>query len=126
MSAAVLLLHDLPDGSHHFDWMIQRPGGPARPLVTFRVQRRIDWGLPSPFEALRLPDHRAAYLTFQGPVADSRGSVTRLATGDLAIEADSPDSFRARGSLGAASGTFEGSRTAGNHWSFSFTPDLTP
>jgi hypothetical protein len=120
---SVLLRHDLPDGTHHYDWMLQRPGvepgtgasaGGDPPLRTFRlppdVPRWWEWlvvgtvsrpvgsgetGVQagqsgwdrSPdrsllhFSAASLSDHRAAYLTYEGPVSGDRGSVRRLWTG---------------------------------------------
>ena len=97
----VLLRHDEPDGSWHFDLMIKRPpqGGSPRSgsdaddspgtqgLLTFRIRARID--LPASrggrlnFDATRLPDHRQRYLEYEGPISGGRGSVARLGRGDV-------------------------------------------
>lgn len=79
--AWVLLRHTLPDGSWHYDWMLEtRPGGP---LTTFRVQHRPDALETRWFEAHRIADHRREYLTFEGPVSGERGHVRQLASGSL-------------------------------------------
>jgi len=97
MVEMVLLRHDLPDGSHHFDWLIdrlyaapgqnlvERPSDPEeRSLLAFRVSVRIDLPKIRQFVAQRLPDHRRHYLVYQGPIGDGkRGSVVRLAAGDV-------------------------------------------
>ena len=49
----------------------------------------------------RLPDHRLAYLTFEGKIPDksgmqNRGSVRRVASGEFEINEDSPTRFSAR------------------------------
>lgn len=70
MGAMVLLLHELPDGSAHFDWMLQRPDE-SPGLLTFRLNTRhlpIAPGRPASFPAERLPDHRKMYLDYTGPV----------------------------------------------------------
>ena len=114
MGRAVLLRHELPDGSAHFDWMIQRAGG----LVTFRVSERIDLGLGG-FRAERLPDHREAYLEYEGPVSGGRGTVRRIADGSLEIIAERENLFECRGCLGKAEGRFRG-RSEGDRWVFEF------
>lgn len=84
----VLLRHDLPDGSWHYDWLLEpasaaaAPGGPdARVLLAFRVAKRLDVDPPREFPAERLPDHRRLYLDYEGEIAGGRGRVTRVAAG---------------------------------------------
>lgn len=86
----VLLRHEVPDGSWHFDLMIQRADAttvtPAK-LLTFRVWDRIDLVMPgersgrSQVRAERLADHRPEYLDFEGALTRGRGVVQRLARG---------------------------------------------
>lgn len=90
MASWVLLRHDLPAGSWHLDWLLEPIGRSVahpddRVLISFRIARiGADW---SPLigggqvRAARMPDHRAAYLTFEGPLSGDRGRVTRLARG---------------------------------------------
>lgn len=83
MHQTVVLLHTLPDRSHHFDWLIDQPArGDERRLITFRCAARPDHA-HAPFQAVRLPLHRAHYLDYQGPVSRGRGHVTRVAVGEI-------------------------------------------
>ena len=63
-------------GPDHHDVMIERaPGGE---LATWRARR---WP-PTPGDALEpLPDHRRAYLDYEGPISGGRGRVRRVASG---------------------------------------------
>lgn len=82
MHRTVVLEHILPDGSAHFDWMIEDPalGGEEHRLACWRTDQRPDLAL-SGFWGERIGSHRAAYLTFEGPVSGDRGRVRRLASG---------------------------------------------
>jgi len=87
----VVLRHETPDGGFHFDWMLEPPavgGSPSRVLITFRVNTNpLDWK-GDLFDAVRLPDHRAIYLTYEGPLTENRGSVTRVAQGTVTFLED--------------------------------------
>lgn len=77
----VLLRHELPDGTWHYDWMIEQEG--SERLVCFRVMVRVDELTPGArFEGERLADHRRAYLDFEGEISGGRGRVTRVAVGE--------------------------------------------
>lgn len=95
----VLLRHDLPDGSHHFDWLLDLAGDDSSPLTTFRLPEPLHELAPgAELSAVRIADHRRAYLDFEGPVSGDRGRVRQAARGvirsmnrrpqrwDLAIE----------------------------------------
>ena len=77
----VVLRHEMPDGTWHYDWMLERAGGDERRLVTFRVEHRPDQAGVAGFEGHRIRDHRAIYLDHEGEVPGERGTVTRLAQG---------------------------------------------
>ncbi len=79
----VVLCHTLPDASWHLDWMLERDTNDDHRLVTFRLETRPDELTAHQTTAHRLPDHRARYLDYQGPLSDARGSLTRLARGDV-------------------------------------------
>ena len=81
----VLLRHEMPDGSWHYDWMLEWDGASdaARALVAFRVSVRPDERVGAGFEAERIGEHRRAYLEFEGVVSGGRGRVVRVARGDL-------------------------------------------
>lgn len=115
----MLLLHELPDGSRHYDWLVERDGDSAAGLVTFRVGERID-AAPARFEAVRIADHRREYLSYEGPVSGGRGVVTRVAEGEIRIETDGAEGFGARGRLGVATGLFEGTPRQDGTWEFRF------
>lgn len=68
MGGMVLLLHQLPAGPGHFDWLLQRRGSGEAGLLSFRVADRIDAEPTPEFHAQRIPDHRALYLTYEGPI----------------------------------------------------------
>lgn len=88
----VLLEHTLPSGEMHFDWMFERPAVADGPLVSFRTWQRPDL-LPggSHMLAERIGDHRPAYLEYEGPVSNGRGSVRRLARATvLALDDSTP------------------------------------
>ena len=109
MPRAVILRHDLPDATWHYDWMIERtlpdleqdppsrstPGPDRRCLLTLRLDPApVPPPLepdPAPFLAERLPDHRALYLDHEGPVSGGRGTVARVAAGVGAVVRESPD-----------------------------------
>ena len=87
MPRFVLLLH-LPGprsrAGRHWDFMLET----GELLRTWALDERptCDHSL----EALALPDHRPEYLTFEGPLSDDRGSVTRQdeGTAEVVQEAD--------------------------------------
>jgi hypothetical protein len=81
----VQLLHTLPDGSAHVDWMIGSAEASADlPVLTFRLPQRLEElkpGLAVPIT--RMPDHRRAYLDYEGPVSSGRGEVLRISRGAI-------------------------------------------
>ncbi|MBK7405568.1 MAG: hypothetical protein IPJ41_13305 [Phycisphaerales bacterium] len=103
MGRSVLLRHDLPDGSHHFDWLIE-PAGPG-PGTGPEDRVLVAWRLPVPpgpgveLRAARLEPHRRLYLAYEGPVSGGRGSVRRIASGTGVILTDAPDCFEAEAAL---------------------------
>ena len=73
------LLHTLADGTRHVDWMIAQDPRGERPLVTFRLEGRLDeLGGGQCLRAERIADHRPRYLRYEGPISGDRGSVRRL------------------------------------------------
>jgi hypothetical protein len=90
----VQLLHELVDGTSHVDWMIAQDPRGTLPLVTFRLAARVDQLTGGTATAERLPDHRPAYLEYEGPVAGNRGKVRRLAKGLVVRWERGSDSWR--------------------------------
>jgi len=78
----VLLRHTGGGKPDHYDWMIQEGSEPESPLQTWRVMVRLDELKPGDwFIAEPVVDHRAGYLTYEGPVSGGRGEVQRVARG---------------------------------------------
>ena len=116
----VLLRHELPCGSWHFDWLLSRPDAPEAGLVSFRVfcDPLMATGR---FEAIPTPDHRRVYLTYEGEVSGGRGRVTRVNEGlvtridrfddSIEIVMSEPARVTFRGRANGENWVFECSRT---------------
>jgi hypothetical protein len=76
MNLRYAILHHTGVTAPHFDLMFET--APGAPLVTWRSPA---WPITAPTAIERLPDHRPAYLTYEGPVGNDRGHVTRVAGG---------------------------------------------
>lgn len=80
----VVLQHDLPDGTTHFDWLLSVDAKSEKPLISFRTDTRPDTISESGWVDLeQRPDHRPEYLTLEGEIEGGRGKVTRLASGSI-------------------------------------------
>lgn len=112
MPRTVVLRHDLPDGSHHYDWLIEPMGSAAaaadddamadpdrRELIAWRLPHPPDGAAESSMKADRLPPHRRRYLDYEGPISGGRGSVRRVSSGEAEVLTDSADRFEARGRM---------------------------
>jgi hypothetical protein len=85
MPRFVLLEHDHP--TLHYDFMIEW----GSVLRTWRLG-----GIPSEAASIPaepLPDHRTAYLDYEGPVSGDRGTVSRIDRGEFEILAESRTSL---------------------------------
>ncbi len=78
MPRFAVLRHDAPDGQH-FDLLFEF--GPA--LRTWALPRPPDAITPLTCDAL--PDHRLAYLDYEGPVSGDRGTVTSWDRGTFSV-----------------------------------------
>ena len=87
----VILRHEMPPGRDrgmHFDLMLET-GGVLR-----------TWSLPElpaagkVVQAKALPDHRLAYLDYEGPVSANRGTVSRVEEGEYEVLAESSGLWR--------------------------------
>jgi hypothetical protein len=83
MPATVVLEHTLPDGTGHFDWMIEDPClGAEHRLATWRTAIHPERAATGQvFAAERIGAHRARYLTYEGPLSGERGRVRRVGSG---------------------------------------------
>lgn len=81
----------MPPGSpraSHFDLMLERDGI----LRTWACDALPQHDLPTYSDPL--PDHRLAYLTYEGEVSGDRGSVTRVAAGEYELLEETPQLVR--------------------------------
>lgn len=74
-------------GPDHWDLLLELKPGAA--LSTWRLE--ADPTREDACGALRLADHRAAYLSYEGPVSGGRGAVRRVAGGVLEVHRATPD-----------------------------------
>jgi hypothetical protein len=125
MGRTVVLRHDLPDGSHHFDWLLDpakeaadphRTDPDARVLIAWRMGARPDAALPAEMAAERLPPHRNIYLTFEGAISGGRGEVARVRAGLAEVLADEPDRFEAIADFGAGAVRISGTPATDGRW----------
>lgn len=89
--AFVVQEHRLGPADVHWDLMVE--AGPEQPLVTFQLRA-------PPLAAVagrRTPDHRRAYLDYEGPVSGERGVVAIWDRGQVEDEQGDPRAPRWRG-----------------------------
>lgn len=95
-------------GGDHFDWMLESDSC----LATWATADRISIAQESSAGAIRLPDHRAAYLDLEGPVSGGRGTVTQVESGRFLRISSSEDRYEIL-TMGARSGLLVFERTSG-------------
>ncbi|MCK4873111.1 MAG: hypothetical protein KAS72_10330 [Phycisphaerales bacterium] len=92
MRRTVVLRHDVPNGSFHFDWLIAMRAAEGAELRAFRLDTPAHRLPPGKIIAAeQLPDHRAAYLRYEGPVSGDRGHVRRVASGWADVRCERPN-----------------------------------
>jgi len=85
MPRFVVLFHETPSGyarGDHYDLMLERGGV----LCTWAFDALPQAG--EPIVAERLPDHRLAYLNYEGDVSAGRGRVRRVDSGDYDLPSE--------------------------------------
>jgi len=90
MPRFVLLFHECPPGFRfpsHWDLMLESDGA-LRTWALSEIPSSIAAGT-NPIPAQQLPDHRIAYLEYEGPVSENRGQVTRWDTGEYELVRES-------------------------------------
>ena len=112
MPRFVVLEHDHP--TLHWDFMLE--AGTA--LRTWRLEHApADGGT---IVAAPLPDHRLAYLDYEGPVSGGRGSVTRWDAGTYEAAEEAEDRIVMRLESSRITGTATLQRSNDDAWSFQF------
>lgn len=112
MPRFAILRHDHPE--FHYDLMLERDGR----LATWRLPEPIEDGCVLIAEAL--PDHRLAYLDYEGPVSGERGSVRRVDGGALHVRAWNADGVRAELAGVLLRGELVMDRDAEDRWSLRY------
>ena len=80
----VVLQHELPDGTTHFDWLLGVDEAREKPLISFRTASRPDQLTGNDWVDLEpRPGHRPEYLAFEGELEDNGGTVKRLGVGTI-------------------------------------------
>lgn len=91
MPRFVVLWHETPPGApraSHFDLLLERAGT----LRTWALERWPDAGQTAWADSL--PDHRLAYLSYEGPISGERGAVRRVEQGDYELLADKEEEIQ--------------------------------
>lgn len=112
MRRYVVLIHDHP--ILHWDWMLEWEGR----LRTWRLEQAPDSA--DRIAAEVLPDHRLAYLDYEGPISGGRGTVVQWDSGTYRGEPDG-EPVRLTVAGRRLSGTVCLECEAGA-WTFAYTP----
>ena len=100
----------------HWDFLLER--GPTLRTWAIDAPIRPNASLP----ARSLPDHRLAYLDYEGPVSGDRGEVRRVAGGSYDVVVWEEDRVLVRVRSDQLRGSIALSRRAGGAWDFLFAP----
>jgi hypothetical protein len=114
MPRFVVLRHDGPRGLH-WDFMLEMGQG----LATWALNREPD--AAGPILAEILPEHRLAYLDYEGPLSRDRGAVCRWDRGSYELRIHSDSELIAALCGEKLEGQAALRCTAGGQWEFSFT-----
>lgn len=112
---SVVLRHVTAAGAH-YDWLFESPAKAAgpRPLASFRTTAAPrDWQADRAVRLERLPDHRRAYLRYEGPISHGRGRVRRVDSGWAVVHRFAADRIELTLMLGGFSGRLRLRRAAG-------------
>jgi hypothetical protein len=117
MPRYVILQHETAE-EQHFDFMLEMGGA----LKTWSISRPPLKGVE--MDAEPLPDHRLAYLDYEGPISGDRGSVTRWDRGTYEVEYQAESELRVqlKGEKLMGRATLGQNREIKTDWIFSFTP----
>ena len=123
LAVTVLLRHDSPEGTGHYDWLLESPEDPGGALIAFRVDTRIDEPGAMGFSGVRMPDHRRVYLTYEGEIGGNRGTVARVAEGRCRFHWLAAAGVRVTVTFRGRSRTWDGRLAGeGGRWEFQAAP----
>lgn len=112
-----VILHHTDVDQPHYDVMIEP--SPISQLMTWRTN---EWPITEPTAATRLPDHRRAYLTYEGVISGGRGAVRRVETGETVVEMNGDDEVVLR----RPNGPLLLQRVDANDWMITLVRPLRP
>lgn len=120
MRRFVILRHTMPANAgrpSHWDLMFELG---ESGLTTWAVNEPPD--MAGDQRATQLPDHRAVYLDFEGPIPPDRGEVMRFDRGDCEVLVHEPHcvQFHLLGARVRGTATFTMDNSA---WTYQFQPD---
>ncbi len=120
MPRFVVLEHDSPQQGRHWDFMLEHEGT----LATWALPA-VPHCLLEPTGAERLPDHRLAYLEYEGPISGGRGSVVRYDAGTYLGESFSDSQWIVvlRGGRLCGRAVLKCTSPDGSRWTFCFEPE---
>jgi DNA polymerase Ligase (LigD) len=118
----VVLRHEMPQGAErptHWDFMLETETG----LRTWALAQEPASGRAIVAQALA--DHRAEYLTFEGPVSGGRGTVARFDAGTFAWEQNGATEIAVQlaGSRLRGQAVLTRDGASDQRWRFCFTAD---
>jgi hypothetical protein len=122
MPRFVLVRHECPPGyvkPSHWDFMLEADGV----LLTWELRELpTAWGGTSAaaIDATRLPDHRLAYLDYEGPLSGNRGTVRRVEGGTVEFIEQNAERIRATLDSPTIRGALELTLTS-DDWQLSFS-----
>ena len=113
MSSRFVIQQHTRAGESHYDFMLED----GADLATWRMNRLAgELGCSASALAEALPDHRLAYLTYEGPLSGDRGAVKIADSGTYTVVERSADCWVIQLSGRCAAGTFELRRRQGDQW----------
>ena len=107
----VILRHQNID-EPHYDLMFETIPGSS--LATWRSPA---WPIESPTDAVKLRDHRRAFLDYQGELTGNRGQVIQVAAGTCQIIISEYSSWKIRLLSGSLPVVLSFRQVDGQHWS---------
>lgn len=79
----VLLHHKKSCENSHYDWMLAQDHKKKLPLITFRLNNRLDLIQTTTIsKAMRIKDHRPLYLEYEGYLPKNLGHIQRKSKGE--------------------------------------------
>ncbi|MFN0055191.1 MAG: DNA polymerase ligase N-terminal domain-containing protein [Planctomycetales bacterium] len=119
MPRFVILIHDYPH--LHWDFMLEKEAA----LRAWRLAAEADHS--GPIGAQPLPEHRLAYLDYEGPVSGGRGTVTLWDQGEYVATVDEDDRVEVELRGKRIAGTARLTRDhSGTDWTFQLIAGSSP